>query len=55
MEGFRISGKVICVVEELRREAERCKGMKVGEWLSLRKTEKAKAKQSSVLDSKKEG
>ena len=40
MEGFRVEGKAYCVCEELRAFAERHKGMKVAEFLKLRRLKK---------------
>lgn len=40
MEGFKMAGKVFCVVEELNQFANQHKGMKVAEFLKLRRQEK---------------
>jgi hypothetical protein len=45
MIGEVIKGEMKDVCAELEREAERCKGMKVGTWLRLRAIERAEAKQ----------
>lgn len=45
MMGEAFKGDVKDVCAELEREAKRCKGMTVGEWLRLRKIEMALAKQ----------
>ena len=45
MIGEAFKGDVKDVCAELEREAERCKGMKVGEWLRLRRLENVVAKQ----------
>ena len=51
MEGFMASGKAFCVVEDLKRFAEKHKGITVAEFLRKRKEEKieiAEAKQFGV-------
>ena len=45
MIGEVFKGDVKDVCAELKAEAQRCKGMTVGEWLRLRKIEQAEAKQ----------
>ncbi len=45
MDGITFSGKAFCVVEDLRRFAEKHKGMTVAEYLRLRKIQKAEEEQ----------
>lgn len=45
MIGECFKGDVKDVVSELQAEAQRCKGMTVGQWLTLRKIERSEAKQ----------
>lgn len=45
MQGEFIKGAFKDVIEELEKEAKRCKGMPVGKWLKLRKLEKLEAEQ----------
>ena len=45
-EVFKGDIKDVCA--ELKAEAQRCKGMTVGEWLRLRKIEQAEAKQFGI-------
>ena len=45
MKGIVFKGAVSDVCAELEAEAKRCKGMTVGEYLSLRKIEKAEEEQ----------
>lgn len=45
MKGIAFKGDVKDVCAELEREAKRCKGMTVGEYLKLIKLEKAEKKQ----------
>ena len=45
MEGFVMAGKAFCVVEDLRKFAERNKGKTVNEVMRMRKLEEAEAKQ----------
>ena len=44
-EAFVLKGGIKDVCAELEQEAKRCKGLKVGEWLRLRKLEVVVAKQ----------
>lgn len=48
MQGEFLKGNVRDVCAELKAEAQRCKGMKVGEWLRLRKIEKNVAQQFGI-------
>lgn len=45
VKGVAFKGDVKDVCAELKAEAERCKGMTVGQYLRLRKIEKALAEQ----------
>ena len=50
MYGECFKGNVKDVVAELKAEAERCKGIKVGTWLRLRALERAEAKQFGMSE-----
>ena len=48
MRGEVLKGDIKDVCAELEAEAKRCKGMTVGEWLRLRKIERAEAEQFGI-------
>ena len=50
MQGEFFKGDIKDVCAELKREAERCKGMKVGDWLRMRRIERAIAKQFGMTE-----
>lgn len=50
MKGECIKGDIKDVCAELEREANRCKGMTVGELLRLRAIERAEAKQFGMTE-----
>jgi hypothetical protein len=50
MQGEFIKGDIRDVCAELEREAKRNKGMKLGEWLSMRKLERAMAEQFGMTE-----
>lgn len=49
-EALKLKGDIKDVCAELEREARRCKGMTVPEWLRLRRVEKAQAKQYGMSE-----
>jgi hypothetical protein len=50
MQGEFFKGDIKDVCAELKREAERCKGMTVGNWLRKRRLERAIAEQFGVTE-----
>lgn len=48
MQGEVIKGDIKDVLAELKAEAKRCQGMTVGEWLRLRRLERAEATQLGI-------
>jgi hypothetical protein len=50
MQGEFLKGDVKDVCAELEAEAQRCKGMTVGEWLRLRRLERAVAEQFGMTE-----
>jgi AraC-like DNA-binding protein len=51
MDGFIITGKAFCVVEDLRQFAEQHKGKTLNEVLRKRRLEEAEAKQFGMTPS----
>lgn len=50
MQGEFLKGDIKDVCAELEREAQRCKGMTVGQWLSLRKLDRVVAEQFGMTE-----
>jgi hypothetical protein len=50
MQGEFFKGDIKDVCAELEAEAQRCKGMTVGEWLKLRAIERSEAKQFGMTE-----
>lgn len=50
MQGEFLKGDIKDVCAELEAEAQRCKGMTVGQWLSLRKLDRAVAEQFGMTE-----